>query len=135
MDRRLALVGQFKGTADPLKVGGTWLTEGDRFSIFNRSDIDRITTKHEKEVDRALASLFAADPLDVRFEPLAESFRFTSSEGSQTLAVTLAATVSSVPRRGIDSGNEIKLKTEFARCFRSDEDLSKVIPEIGARTP
>ena len=34
--------------------------------------------------------------------------------------------VSSVRRAGIDSAKEVKLKTEFGRCFRSDKDLKTI---------
>jgi hypothetical protein len=126
LNRRMVLVCQFDGTADPLKNAARSVVEGDTFSFLNRGDIDKITSKHEKEIDRAIASLYAADPLVVRFEPLAESFRFTAPEGVETLAVTLSVTASSVSRTGIDFEKEIKLKTEFVRCFRSEADLSKV---------
>jgi hypothetical protein len=122
----MVLVCQFDGTADPLRIPAAAVVEGDRFSFLNRGDIDKITAKHEKEIDRAIASLFAADPLVVRFEALPESFTFTSPEGLEVLAVTLSGTVSSVRRTGIDPKMEAKLKAEFARCFRSDKDLKTV---------
>jgi len=126
LEQRMVLVCQFDGTADPLNIHGKIESEGDRFAYFNRNEIDKITAKHEKEIDRAIASLFAADPAIVRFEPLAESFRFADSDGLEILAVAFGGYASSVRRTGIDPEMEVKLKTEFERCFRSDKDLKTV---------
>ena len=126
LDQRMVLVCQFDGAADPLKIHGPIDVESDRFSFFNRSEIDKITAKHEKAIARSIASLFAADPLIVRFEPLAESFRFADSDGMEILAVAIGGYVSSVRRTGIDPEMEAKLKTEFERCFRSDKNLNAV---------
>jgi hypothetical protein len=87
LNQRMVLVCQFDGTADPLKIHARSEVEGDTFSTFNRSEIEKITGKHEKAIERAIASLLAADLLVVRFEALAESFRFADSDGLEILAV------------------------------------------------
>ena len=126
LNQRMVLVCQFDGTADPLKIHVRSEVEGDTFSTFNRSEIEKITGKHEKAIERAITSLFAADALIVRFEALAESFRFADSDGLEILAVAFGGYVSSVRRTGIDREMEVKLKTQFQRCFRSDKNLNTV---------
>jgi hypothetical protein len=126
LDNRMVLVCQIDDTADPLNAPGSCVVEGDRFAFINRGEVDKIIKKHEREIYRALASLFAADPLVMSFEPLAESFKFTSREGLETLAVTLGGTASCVTRTGTDAEKENKVKRGFERCFRSDKNLKTV---------
>jgi hypothetical protein len=57
--------------------------EGERFLISGRAEIDKITAKHEKDIDRAIAILFVADASVVRCEPLGESFKVIMVDGSE----------------------------------------------------
>jgi hypothetical protein len=98
----MVFVCQFEGTAASLE-GAPVDKEGERFFVLNRGEVDKITTKYEKDIDRAIASLFAADASVVRFEPLGESFRMIMADGSECLAVTLGGRAWWVARRSIDA--------------------------------
>ena len=121
----MVFVCQFEGTAAAV-TGAPVDKEGERFLILNRGAIDQITAKHEKDIDRAIGSLFAAEESVVRFEPLGESFRMIMANSSECLAVPFGGTASGVSRRGIDAEREVKLKSRFERCFRSGKDLKTV---------
>jgi hypothetical protein len=125
LNERMVFVCQFDGTAASVE-GAPVDKEGERFLVLNRGEVDKITAKYEKDIDRAIASLFAADASVVRFEPLGESFRMIMADGSECLAVTLGGRAWWVARRSIDAQKEVKLKSRFERCFRSDKDLKTV---------
>jgi hypothetical protein len=125
MDGRMVFVCQFEGTAAAV-TGAPVDKEGERFLILNRGAIDQITAKHEKDIDQAIGSLFAAEESVVRFEPLGESFRMIMADGSECLAVPFGGTAWGVSRRGIDAEREVKLKSRFERCFSSGKDLKTV---------
>jgi hypothetical protein len=72
IDGRMVFVCQFERTAAAV-TGAPVDKEGERFLILNRGAIDQITAKHEKDIDRASGSLFAAEESVVRFEPLGEA--------------------------------------------------------------
>jgi hypothetical protein len=91
IDGRMVFVCQFEGTAAAV-TGAPVHKEGERFLILNRGAIDQITAKHEKDIDRAIGSLFVAEESVVRFEPLGESFRMIMADGSECLAVPFGGT-------------------------------------------
>jgi hypothetical protein len=125
LEGRMVLVCQFEGTADAV-TGAPIDKEGERFLILGRAEIDKITAKHEKDIDRAIASLFMADASVVRCEPLGESFRVVMVDGLECLAVPLGGSAWMIARRAIDAAKEVELKSRFARCFGSDKDLKTV---------
>jgi hypothetical protein len=122
---RMVLICQFEGTAKPLKLY-TATRDGFTSAFIHHDDADKMIAKHQSQIDRALASLFAADTLIVRFEELAESLTLTTEEGLDVVTNTTRLGISSVRRTFIDSQKEAKLHAGFKRCFRSDKDLSRV---------
>jgi hypothetical protein len=121
----MVLICQFDGTAEPLKLY-TATRDGFTCTFINQSEADKIVEKHQPQIDRALASLFAADTLVVQFQELAESLTLTTEEDLDVVAIIVRIGISSVPRTFIDSQKEAKLQAGFERCFRSDKNLSRV---------
>jgi hypothetical protein len=122
---RMVLVCQFEGTADTVN-GAPLDKEGERYLILGHGEIVNITAKHEKDIDRAIASLFAANASVVRCEPLGESFRMIMDDGTERLAVAFGGKAWGVTRRFVDTEKEEELKSRFERCFRSDKDVKTV---------
>jgi hypothetical protein len=72
LEGRMVFVCQFEGMA--AAVTGTPIDkEDERLLFLGRDEINNITAKHEKDVDRAIASLFVADASVVGFAALGES--------------------------------------------------------------
>lgn len=128
--QRMVLVCQFEGTAGAVK-GVQKDIEGERYLFSGQNEINDITAKHEADVDRATASLFAADASVVASEPVAISFRIMAADGSECLAVGLSAgPITVVTRRGIDAEKAIQMKRRFEKCFRSDEKKLKTVTRL-----
>jgi hypothetical protein len=126
LEGRMVLVCQFEGTADAVP-GAPIEKEGERFLFSGRDEINNITANHEKDIDRAIASLFAAEASVLAFEPLGVSFRIMAADGSESLAVGLGGGIGwAIARRGIDAEKVVQLKIRFEGCFRSDKDLKTV---------
>ena len=62
LEGRMVFVCQFEGMAAAV-TGAPIDKEGERLLFLGRDEINNITAKHEKDVDRAIASLFAAEPI------------------------------------------------------------------------
>jgi hypothetical protein len=123
---RMVLVCQFEGMAGAV-MGSPVEKEGERFLFSDPNKINNITAEHEKEIDRAIASLFAADASVVAFEPLGLSFRIMATDGTESLALGLGAgPILVIARRGIDAEKGVILRNRFEQCFRSDKDLKTV---------
>lgn len=123
---RMVLICQFEGTGETIKLF-TATRDGFTCAFINQSDADKIIEKHQPRIDRALASLFAADTLVIRFEELAESLTLTTDEGLDVIAIIMRLGMSSVVRTFIDSQKEANLKAGFERCFRSNKNINGVV--------
>ncbi len=125
LDGRMVLVCQFEGTTDAMTRFAQG-TEGHESLILGQAEIDKITGKDEKDIDRAVASLFVADASVVRCESLAQSLTLIGADGSERVVQLFDMSLSMVSRRAIDAEKEAEFKSRFARCFNSNRDLKTV---------
>jgi hypothetical protein len=125
LNGRLVLVCQFEGTTDAM-TSFPQTREGQEFVIMNRAQIQKITEKDEKEIDRAVAGLFVADASIVGCESHAQSLTMIDANGSERLVQLFDMSVSSVTRRAIAADKEAEFKSRFARCFNSNSDIKTV---------
>ena len=125
LDGRLVLVCQFEGTTDAI-TSFPQGAEGQDSLILSQAAIDNITGKDEKDIDRAVASLFVAEASVVRCEPLAEGLTLISADGSKRVVQLFDMSLSMVTRRGIGAAKETEIKNRFTRCFNSNWELKTV---------
>jgi hypothetical protein len=126
LDGRLVLVCEFEGTTAAITSFPPG-TEGQESLILSQAEIGQITGEDEKVIDRAIASLFVADPSVVRCEPLAQSLTLIDAAGSKRIVMLFDMSLLLVTtRRQITPDKEAQFKNRFARCFNSNRDLKTV---------
>jgi len=91
--------------------------------IMRQAAIDNITGKDEKDIDRALASLFVAEASVVRCELLAQSLTLSGADGSKRIVQLFDMSLSMVTRRGVGAEREAEIKKRFTLALTATGTL------------